>query len=92
MQSKATPRIIKVLVDQAEGKAQGQRDAAGTSHHGCSQDQAQSTMPAVRKGQGQEGHLTGLLAYDNTQIQICYIHSGGLLASNLSLALKIALY
>ncbi len=48
-------------VVQAEGEAQGQTDTDGNIQPGCRQDWAPSTMPALRKRQGQEEHLTGLL-------------------------------
>ncbi len=92
MPREATPHVTKVSVDQAEGKDKGQRDAAGPSQPGCKRDQAPSTMLAVKKGTGTRGTSTRL-AHANTQLQIYFgIFSGGLRVTNLSPALKIALY
>lgn len=61
---------VKDKVENA-AKTQGEGDD-GTSQPCCRQDQAPNTMPAVRMGQ--VGHLAGLIAHDNTQLQLASLY------------------
>ncbi len=56
MPREATPHIIRVLVDQAEGEAQGQRDAADTSQPGVGRTRLQAHYQQKERD-GDKSHI-----------------------------------